>query len=1156
MKHKVFAKRVIAFLLAALFVFATPGGGVTAYAASYDAGISKLKDYLSSNQTIDDWNDFYDGLLSEADGGGDLDEIITALRGSAASFPIVWSSLAASKLKSFDQDSVPDGFHKVLGILIETLTPDFDTSGYTHTGTMLNAWLESGDGTLLNNVKLKLDLIDFLLIDSYYQSISDEATGNDWHLITLGENGDVDLNKIFGLASSLSGTTDLEDMDLEALSPALEEIGKLIAKLEDRASNLADTGTSTTSDRLATALGTLDATSDDGSLDLDPFFLTFGAKALDEALNTDTFSTLAENMIDSGMGVEDISAVVSDLADSGLTAQDISELSAILPALSTAGIELGSVTRLISGEASWEDITSILVPLGFDKEILATLPQELKNYFNDTLAKLQEYANKLNGTEIVPMRAARATNTPIDIAYILQESQAIINDIQDFTLMVFYLLPDELMAADNVDDTQINTFFENLMPEIKKEIKEQLAPWEASSAVGTSSYLYYNSTSPAAGNDGNVDAIDIEAVWGKLGGTLGDTVNDKLDKYFGGTHGTIKATLKHIFGQTIKFIFDLHAENIDDFKIEDLKNLTEDQVVNFPVDTFINQIWGVVKNGNLNKAFVKNQLSTFIAGIDALGSNSTWLASLIANSVIDLNADENDLLTNAADQIVTSVYQYLVGQIADEISTNPQTQQAITDIINGAATLQGHLYTIANYTEKTGNVEIEISSGEESLYILDADTLSNNYDTFVYGDSDNTDPNLQKGYLSALEKLGFELSYELLKFGDLPNEDTNFHIVGNAIEVDPSYTDKHYVGGDAGSTEPYKAVVAAYATLQYSNVNSYEWKFLFATKYTEIVNAVAVTYNSNYTAGPAAVKDIGDIGSYVILSNSFTRAGYTFQGWSTTLGATVADSTYAVGATYSGTDPLTLYAVWRAIGSSINLPSSNQHPTTTIVNPTVTATPTPSPVHIYDFTTDSEISDAATRLADQLYDLKLFYGVGTDSNGKPIYALDTALNRLEALTLVIRLLGLEQSALAYTGANPFGDVPQWGDRIVAYAYAQGITVGVSSTKFDPASLVTQQQFSAFLLRVLGYYEKYGDFEYRDAVSKAVAVDLFTQSEANLFASKEYYLRAYAVINMCDELQTALKGSRTLLIDNLVAQGVLTRANANDFLSAIAKIYYR
>jgi uncharacterized repeat protein (TIGR02543 family) len=541
-------------------------------------------------------------------------------------------------------------------------------------------------------------------------------------------------------------------------------------------------------------------------------------------------------------------------------------------------------------------------------------------------------------------------------------------------------------------------------------------------------------------------------------------------------------------------------------------------------------------------------------------------------------------------------------------------------------------------------VEISISSGEDTLYVLGADTLSNNYDTLIYGDSDETDPNLQKGYWAALKNFGCtSFSYELLQPTDsgLYDPDGEFIINGNAIEFINSADESVY-----SESSPYRAVVAAYATLEY---NGYKWKFLFATKKVQIVNQVSVTYDSNYTGGPASYTDTAPVGNYTILGNSnanlnFAREGYTFLGWSKNASATAADPVYAAGAVYSGAANLTLYAIWGKtdnqvsftvtydsnytggpaaytetstagnytildnsdaklgftregytflgwsknasataadlayaagavyIGATdltlyaiweknaptptkkpIKLPSSSQN---TTVYLTTTPTPTLAPIYIGETTTDNEISSVALRLSDQLYAVKLWYGMGTGADGRPIYSLDTALTRMQALTMVIRLLGLEKTALEYTGVHPFGDVPEWGDRIVAYAYSRGITVGISATKFDSDSLVTQQQFNAFLLRVLGYYEKYGDFEYKDAVSKAVSVNLFTQNEANLFAIKPYYLRAYAVINICDGLQTRLKGSNVLLVDNLVALGALTRSDADALLSAIAKIYYR
>jgi hypothetical protein len=84
-------------------------------------------------------------------------------------------------------------------------------------------------------------------------------------------------------------------------------------------------------------------------------------------------------------------------------------------------------------------------------------------------------------------------------------------------------------------------------------------------------------------------------------------------------------------------------------------------------------------------------------------------------------------------------------------------------------------------------------------------------------------------------------------------------------------------------------------------------------------------------------------------------------------------------------------------------------------------------------------------LADQLYRVKLFAGTGNEINGDPIFDLERPLNRIEALTLVTRLMGLEQEAYAYTGPNPFADVPEWADRIAAFAYYNGITVGINNT---------------------------------------------------------------------------------------------------------------
>jgi hypothetical protein len=50
-------------------------------------------------------------------------------------------------------------------------------------------------------------------------------------------------------------------------------------------------------------------------------------------------------------------------------------------------------------------------------------------------------------------------------------------------------------------------------------------------------------------------------------------------------------------------------------------------------------------------------------------------------------------------------------------------------------------------------------------------------------------------------------------------------------------------------------------------------------------------------------------------------------------------------------------------------------------------------------------SSEANKAAQILYDYGLFSGTGTDANGKPIFSLDRAPSRAEAITMLVSLLG-------------------------------------------------------------------------------------------------------------------------------------------------------
>ena len=96
--------------------------------------------------------------------------------------------------------------------------------------------------------------------------------------------------------------------------------------------------------------------------------------------------------------------------------------------------------------------------------------------------------------------------------------------------------------------------------------------------------------------------------------------------------------------------------------------------------------------------------------------------------------------------------------------------------------------------------------------------------------------------------------------------------------------------------------------------------------------------------------------------------------------------------------------------------------------------------------------------AQMLYDLGLFKG--TDKG----FALEKSMTRAEASVMLTRLLGAEKIALAGNWKHPFTDVPQWADKYVGWLYQNGLTKGVSVTKYGSQRNVTCGQYCIFLTR--------------------------------------------------------------------------------------------
>ncbi|MBO6054300.1 MAG: hypothetical protein J6P31_02145 [Oscillospiraceae bacterium] len=181
-------------------------------------------------------------------------------------------------------------------------------------------------------------------------------------------------------------------------------------------------------------------------------------------------------------------------------------------------------------------------------------------------------------------------------------------------------------------------------------------------------------------------------------------------------------------------------------------------------------------------------------------------------------------------------------------------------------------------------------------------------------------------------------------------------------------------------------------------------------------------------------------------------------------------------------------------------------------------------------------SDAEIQAADNLHVLGLFQGTGTNPDGTPIYSLDRAPNRCEAVTMLVRLLGKEAEAESGTWGIPFTDVDSWAVPYVGYAYSNQLTFGTGSTTFDGKSSVTASQYLTFVLRALGY-ESGTDFQWNAAWELSDRIGL-TDGE---YSASSAFTRGDAARISLNALLIPLKDGSETLAGKLIREGVFSDA---------------
>ena len=187
-------------------------------------------------------------------------------------------------------------------------------------------------------------------------------------------------------------------------------------------------------------------------------------------------------------------------------------------------------------------------------------------------------------------------------------------------------------------------------------------------------------------------------------------------------------------------------------------------------------------------------------------------------------------------------------------------------------------------------------------------------------------------------------------------------------------------------------------------------------------------------------------------------------------------------------------------------------------------------------------------IAGALRMLNLFRG--TDTAFGEGYDLEKAPTRLQALVMLIRMLGEEDAALRCASPSPFRDVPDthWGSRYVAYAFEKGYTNGVDSSRFAPDSTASAAMYVEFILRALGYSST-AQSDISTAVERAYSFGVITAGERASLAANEF-LRADVAYLSWYALSVPLPGTLQTLREKLEFAGAFTEA---DYRAAAASV---